>query len=186
MTQRRGSRGVRIIRRIADDEVKAEDPPAVQYHRALLGYALDLYRIPLADRLMRVDDLSPSRYQQAVVYFLVEKKRLRYIGQTVDWGWREKAHRDNGRKWDETWTLLMPDDWPWSFRAKWLNSVEQAMIGHFDPPDNLQRRYSLCKLYGELVKHAKATALALPDGITVGERRIPIVYGPSMAGIRGE
>lgn len=148
---------------------------------ARMGFALDLERVPLADRLVAADEYRRGLYQQGVVYLLVRDGALRYIGQTVSWQHRSGVHYAGGRDWGQAWLLLMPDDWPWEYRADWLDSVEYALIEHLDPPDNVRRRRPAGDLFDAVLSHLRETRFALPGGIVAGERETiiaqPVRFG---------
>ena len=103
-----------------------------------------------------------------------------YVGQTVDADARRVQHQKDGRDWDEEWLLVIPDYWPSAHRKSWMVCIEEAMIERLSPPYNYRRVGSACILYPAVMSHIANRGFALPGGITVGERLVRLVQGPSM------
>jgi hypothetical protein len=144
-------------------------------------YALDLERIPLDERLVRLSDVPADdpRRLTPCVYMHILDGQLMYVGQTVDPEYRRRTHAAT-REWDEEYVLLVPDDMlDWCCKS-WLNSVESALIHHLNPPYNA-RHWNAGESTGHVFDHVRLRGFALPDGITVGRRHVPIVRGPCMA-----
>lgn len=161
MTQRRGSRDVRIIRRIADEEMDMRTEKERWF-----SYALDLERLRLDERLVRVTLDSPCD-DAPVVYLHVVGDELQYVGQTLYPSMRREQHRAT-REWDAEYVLIAPEEFRDEFAAVWLNSVEGALIGHLRPPYN-RRDWGPGASRPHIWRHIKEHGFRLPDGITVGK-----------------
>jgi hypothetical protein len=158
-----------------------DDSTELPYREARLTFLLDLERITLAERMVRVEDYKPTPYQEPLVYFHVLGGELMYIGQTVDLFSRQAAHRRGGRDWDEEWLLLMPSYWPYLHRGSWMDGIESSLINYLNPPYNVSPGRGCSELGAYIREHLRATNFLMPNGITVSKPVAQVVRARSLA-----
>lgn len=176
MTQTSGSSGVHITRRITDEGVNVKS-----YSDLWFSYALDLERLRLDERLIRVSDMDAADQRHALptVYFHVLGGELMYVGQSINVRTRRVEHWKT-RDWDDEYVLVAPDDMAVGLIAKsWMNSVEGSLISFLNPPYNT-RRWDAGPSTSHIHRHLNDHGFRLPTGVKMGKKLIPIVRGPVM------
>lgn len=176
MTRECACPGLRITQRIADSAKKSArgqiwwggldpDDATMTVRERWTAWLLDLERLTLAERLIRVSDMFEHdvRHLWPTVYLHVLDGRLQYVGKSNNVSYRRITHRRDGMLWDDEYVLLPPVDMLDGADIGWMDAVEAALISYLDPPANTRNSYAAGahRVFAHLEEHG----FRMPNGV---------------------